>query len=88
MQAFQADHRYQLIQVHADDCSTVIGNGHKRNVRCARNHLTAELQIVICQDLHQCTLAEAGEAHPVGRPAVVLDHSLKVAAQEVPSQAV
>ena len=52
------------------------------------SHLRAELQVVISQDLHECSLAEAGETYSVRRSAITLDHSLKVAAQKVPRKIV
>ncbi len=49
-----------------------------------RVHLRAQLQVVICEDLHQRCLAQAGQANSVGQLAIKLHDLLKVMPQKVP----
>lgn len=51
---------------------------------CKRVHLRAQLQVVICEDLHQRCLTQAGQAYSVGQLAIKLHHLLKVMPQKVP----
>ncbi len=49
-----------------------------------RMHLRAQLQVVICEDLHQRRLTQAGQAYSVGRLAIKLHDLLKVMPQKFP----
>lgn len=49
-----------------------------------RMHLRAQLQVVICENLHQRRLTQTGQAYSVGRLAIKLHDLLKVMPQKIP----
>ena len=51
---------------------------------CKSMHLRTQLQVVICDDLHQRCLTQAGQAYSVGQLAIKLHDLLKVMPQKIP----
>lgn len=74
------------LQPAAYICSVAAGSNAKQQQKLflvhltasGESHLRAKLQVIISQNLHERSLAEIDKTHSVGRPAVTLDHCLKV----------